>query len=98
VSWFAKPAISSMDALCCSLDAAISSTAATKFSVPCEISASPVGDTRLTGEVLYCAANGWVWTVFDDSVSISTGNAVAAVSVRFKAFPYGTAVEGSVCS
>ena len=63
------------------------------------VSASPIGDTALFGEVKYAiGAPGWWTTVpFGNSVSFTTGYSAADVSVHFYGSPYGTAVNGNIC-
>ena len=60
------------------------------------IKASPIGDTELFSKVKYYAIGGFDSTEFADEETLSTGNALAQVSVKFKGVVSGTGVKGEI--
>lgn len=61
------------------------------------ITAEPVGSTVITGQVRYYKTDSEQHTEgFTTEITIQTANVVAAVEVRFKGWPLGTAVKGTV--
>ncbi|MGD0042801.1 MAG: hypothetical protein ABSE84_20745 [Isosphaeraceae bacterium] len=62
-----------------------------------KITARPLGNSAIVGEVHYFAEDGReTIKPFTQEITIRTANGVAAVKVRFKGIPTGTAVEVEV--
>jgi len=56
------------------------------------LSASPLGDTQIFGEVRFGAET----RSFADHITFRTRNEWSNVDVRFKGIPLGTAIHGSI--
>ena len=61
------------------------------------ISYTPLGDTRIEGEVKFYATDGRLYVIRTyDGMWIKCGNVVGKVWVRFKGIPTGSAVRGTI--
>lgn len=65
-------------------------------SVTYTISYSALGKTSVIGEVTYEGPGGQVTKQFNGSITFTTGRVVAAIKVRFKGTPFGSAVRVTV--